>query len=357
MKIIANRVIIAEMDQKSENTQNKNKKNKSISHLARVLRPRKFADVIGQEIPSTLIQKALVNSMMLPVCTIFGPSGVGKTTLARLIAMWQCCEERTDEPCGLCGNCSAIIADAHPDVFELDGGTYTGVDDIKSMLGEIGYKTSMAKKRVYILDEVHMLSRHAMSSLLKKFEEELSGVQFILATTNVEKLPDTILSRSFQVRLDPVRDIKLYLRKVSDLLEYKIDDDSLECIEYVADGSVRQALSRLEQLAIMYDFEVTSENARKALGIAANASIDAILKTLEEGQLGELTTIAKQLGDVPPIGVLKQLVRKIRARMLEGKASKRLIEMGMELVEASLLVTKSEHALEICLANAYLRCL
>ena len=327
---------------------------KSISHLARVLRPRRVGDVVGQELSSKLIQKALLNDMFLPVCTIFGPSGVGKTTLARLIAMWQCCENRTEEPCGDCPNCAAIVADAHPDVFELDGGTYTGVEDIKSMLGEIDYKTSMSKKRVYILDEAHMLSRHAMSSLLKRFEEELSGVQFILATTNVEKLPDTILSRSFQVRLDPVKDLKNYLRKIADLMEYEIDEDSLECLEYVADGSVRQALSRFEQLAIMCDFRIQSAETRRILEIASIGSIHRLLEGLEEANLEQIIAEIKQLGDVSAIGVLKQLVREIRTRMLSGKASKRLISIGEMLLEASLLVTKSNNALEICLANACL---
>lgn len=328
------------------------KSGKKIAHIARVLRPKRFSDVIGQDASTKLIQKALVQGLMLPVCTIYGPSGVGKTTLARLIAMWQCCSNKTEEPCGECPNCKAIISDAHPDVFELDGGTYTGVDDIKSMLEEICYRTSMSEKRVYIIDEVHMLSRHAMSSLLKKFEEELLGIQFILATTNPEKLPDTILSRSFQVRLDPVRDIKSYLRRVTEVAGYKADEDSLACIEYISEGSVRNALSRLEQLAIMCDFEIDSNSARKSLGIAAANSIANILKALEAGEMAQLLEAINNIGQIQPIAVLKQLVREIRDKMLAGKASKRLIKIGADLADASILVTKSEHALEICLGYA-----
>ena len=165
-------------------------------------------------------------------------------------------------------------------------------------------------------------------------------------------LPVAILSRSFQVRLDAVRDIKGYLRLVAEKSGYTIDDDSLECVEYISDGSVRQALSRLEQLAIMCDFKITSDATRKALGIAAATSISRLLQILETGNAQDLGPEMQAMTDIPAMGVLRQLVREIRSRMLNGTASNRLIGIGSDLAEASLVVNRSQYALEICLGYA-----
>lgn len=335
-----------------------------MSHISRMLRPRRFCDVVGQKVAVDLVKSALVKDMMMPVCSIFGPSGTGKTTLARLIALWQCCSSKiNDEPCGECQNCSMILSDSHPDVFELDGGTYNSVEDIKSMLESSNYAASsynQSGKKVYILDEVHMLSRHAMTALLKRFEEPANGLQFILATTNVEKLPETILSRSFQVRLESVdsETVAEYIDHVSHQNGYKIDKESISCITYASHGSIRQALSLLEQITILCSGNISQDRTRSMLGIASHDLIEDIILAFESKNITRLFDMTKKVKDIQPMMIVKQLLSQIQSKIKAGNASNLLIQIGYDLADASIVMHRSpysENLLEICLGNALLK--
>ena len=327
----------------------------TLSHIARVLRPHKFTEVIGQDIAVKLIKNALLNKLMLPVCTLFGPSGVGKTTLARLIAMWECCTNHIDdEPCGECVNCKSIISDSHPDVFELDGGTYTGVDNIKSMLEGMSYATSSANrnnKRIYILDEVHMLSRHAMTALLKRFEEPMDNTQFILATTNIEKLPETILSRSFQIRLNSVdtETVALHLQLVARQGGYQIDKESVDYITYAAQGSVRQGLSFLEQATILCGGTIRADATRQMLGLASQEAVDKIVDNIIDREIDKLFELLAELHEVQPMMLMKQVLHTIQLR---SKDDEQALRIAYDLAEASIVMHQSPYSdniLPICL--------
>lgn len=333
----------------------------NFTHIARTLRPKKFADIVGQTTSVRLIQQALIRNLMLPVCSIYGPSGVGKTTFARLIAMWQCCTDRqNNEPCGICTNCSMILNDTHPDVFELDGGTYTGVENIKSLLDTCNYSTcveNLNNKKVYILDEVHMLSKHAMTALLKRLEEPLNNLQFILATTNVEKLPDTILSRSFKIRLDPVPQVVInqYLQKVCEVIGSKADTESLSYISYAANGSMRQALSFLEQISIIANSNISADITQEVLGIASHNIIGSFIDLFDSSDIDKMFVLLQNIKHVEPMLFLKQILSKIQDKIWDKTASTKLIRIGYDLAEASIVMHKSPYSnniLEICIGYA-----
>lgn len=332
-------------------------------HIARVLRPKKFEDIIGQDTSVKMVQNAVINNNMRPVCIIFGPSGVGKTTLARIIALWQCCTgDRTNEPCGCCENCLAILSDTHPDVIELDGGTYTGVENIKAMLSTTQYTTASYNtnnQRVYILDEVHMLSRHAMTALLKEFEKELAGIQFILATTNIDKLPVAIVSRALPVRLDSVPSelIISNLNKVAFKSDYSIDPESLQMIAYASHGSIRQSLSLFEQVGLLNN-EITSENTRKLLGLAGIDSVNRIIEAFEKQSLNLLMDEISKVQDVDSMTFITQVIASIQQRIQEKSASELLINIGRELAEAAVTIHNlpySNNLIEITFGYALIK--
>lgn len=330
----------------------------SIHQIARYMRPKKFSEVVGQDNAVKIVHLALQKNLMLPVCTIFGPSGVGKTTLARLIGMWQCCEHKVDnEPCGKCVNCTAIVNDNHPDVFELDGGAYTGVDDIKNMLSNIDYKTSIASKRIYILDEVHMLSKHAITSLLKRFEEPTKNVQFILATTNPDKIPDTLLSRSFRIVMHSVEDNHICdkLRNICDENGIKYELQALEAIAKYSYGSVRQAMSYLEQAFIISENNVQLSDIESMLGRASNDLIDQLVHKIrnKNTDIMDLTMQCRQLN---PVSIASQIIERIKATIHDNSSF--LTNFMYDLAESALILHKCPFAhdmLDVAIVRAIIR--
>jgi DNA polymerase-3 subunit gamma/tau len=308
-----------------------------------------------------LVKKALELDLMLPVCTIFGPSGVGKTTIARLIGMWTCCTKRVEnEPCGSCANCAAILNNSHPDVFELDGGTYTGVSSINTMLENIDYEPLLASKRIYILDECHMLSRHSMSSLLKRFEEDLTKVQFILATTNVEKLPFTILSRSFQVELNYISNDKIteYLESLATINSISIENEACNYIANASCGSMRQAISLFEQLNILYQKNITADETIKMLGISPDSLVKQLVNFMLTGEVQKIIETLHKVKNIIPANLVKQVLQEIHHRIYNGHTSQALIQAGYDLAKSSVIMHKSpfsDQLISIILTHAALK--
>lgn len=254
--------------------------------LARRYRPQFFRDVVGQDFFVTIIKNCIKTDRIGHSFLLEGIRGVGKTTLARLIAKALNCANLGPEiePCGTCQSCTSIINDSHLDVVEIDAASNTGVDDMRSIIDSCGYMAVNGKYKVYIIDEVHMLSKSAFNSLLKTLEEPPAHVKFIFATTEVAKIPKTILSRcAVKLSLQRVHPkiIEDYLKKLCDAENIGYDDDSMQIIAKHADGSVRDSMSLLEQ-AILSSPSKKIETAivTDLLGIAGNNEIYALLSNI-----------------------------------------------------------------------------
>ena len=319
---------------------------KPMFQIARYLRPKKFRDVLGQSNSVNIIHSALCKNRMLPVCILYGASGVGKTTIARLIAMWLCCRNKEeDEPCGSCPQCVNIINDSHPDVFELDGGAYTGVDDVKNMLSNLEYAPSMSQKKIYILDEVHMLSKHAITCLLKRFEEPMESVQFVLATTNIDKIPDAMLSRSFRIMLSSIDTGIIYdrLEEICNENQISFAKDALMILAKCSHGSMRQALSYLEQITIICD-EINKDDVRNMLGRASDEVIEQILLYASSGNKSKIGALLFNIKHLNPMGIISQILEHISNRIDDSDF---LINLGYDIAESALIMHKAPFGMDL----------
>jgi DNA polymerase III subunit gamma/tau len=221
--------------------------------LARKYRPQVFADLVGQEALVKTLTNAINNNRIHHAYLFTGIRGVGKTTTARIIAKGLNCEQGfTTNPCGQCGSCISITKGNHPDVFEFDAASNRGIDDAKELLSGIAYEPISARKKIYIVDEVHMMTKEAFNSLLKTLEEPPADVVFIFATTEVNKVPATILSRcqKFVLRSLSADELCLHLKNICQKEGVQIEDAALHLIAGKADGSVRDSLSILDQVII-----------------------------------------------------------------------------------------------------------
>lgn len=325
--------------------------------IARYSRPYKFADVIGQNNAVNAVHQALLQNKLLPVCILYGPSGVGKTTIARLIAMWMCCEQRIEnEACGLCSQCQNIINGSHPDVFELDGGAYTGIDDIRDMLSNLDYQTVMSSKRIFILDEVHMLSKHAITCLLKRFEEPMDNIQFILATTNIDKLPETIISRSFRIMLSSIstQNISHHLEKICNKYHTKYTIEALQILSKHSHGSMRQALSSLEQMSILYNDDVSSEHVEKMFGLIPTDILSKLIECIVNQDIQAIQSLLLRMTpNASSIMVISQILESIHK--LEIPKSNYITNFAYDLAESALVLNKvpfANNLLNTCILRA-----
>ncbi len=242
--------------------------------LARKYRPRRFADLVGQEHVAKTLTNAIALDRVHHAFLFTGARGVGKTSSARILAMALSCETGpTPNPCGQCGLCKEIASGQSVDVLEIDGASNTGVDDVRTLREGVKYAPSRARKKVYIIDEVHMLSTSAFNALLKTLEEPPSHVVFILATTEVHKIPATIMSRvqRYDFKLVPTARLVEHLGTILQAEGVKFDVDGLRVVARQAAGSVRDALSLLDQvIAFVGDEAITAERAAQVLGLADN---------------------------------------------------------------------------------------
>ena len=273
--------------------------------LALKYRPQNFKDLIGQEVISKTILNAIKLNKTPNAYLLTGIRGVGKTTTARLIAKALNCSTTNNN--GVCENekscssCKEISNSNHIDVLEMDAASKTGIDDVREIIESSKYSPTSAKFKIFIIDEVHMLSKQAFNGLLKTLEEPPPSLKFILATTEVRKIPVTILSRCQRYDLKRVEIEKIldHLKKISNLESGKITDDALRLISQASEGSVRDAISLLDRAIIMQNItesgKIDGNDVRNMLGLADKTKLLSLMKEIFEGQEKNAITILKEL--------------------------------------------------------------
>jgi DNA polymerase III subunit gamma/tau len=251
--------------------------------LARKWRPQTFADVVGQEHVLTALANSLTLGRIHHAYLFSGTRGVGKTSIARLLAKGLNCETGiTAMPCGTCANCQEIEQGRFVDLIEIDAASRTKVEDTRELLDNVQYAPARGRFKVYLIDEVHMLSRHSFNALLKTLEEPPAHVKFLLATTDPQKLPVTILSRclQFHLKVIDVEVIRALLEKILRVEQISSDVRALQLLARAADGSMRDALSLTDQAIAMGDGQVTTATVRQMLGTLDDEQPLAIIEAL-----------------------------------------------------------------------------
>jgi len=285
--------------------------------LARKYRPETFADLVGQDAMVRTLKNAFAADRIAQAFVMTGIRGTGKTTTARIIAKGMNCigpdgnGGPTTDPCGVCEHCTAIMEGRHVDVMEMDAASNTGVANIREIIDSVHYRAASARYKVYIIDEVHMLSTGAFNALLKTLEEPPEHVKFIFATTEIRKVPVTVLSRCQRFdlrRIEPEVMIAL-LRKIATAETAEITDDALALITRAAEGSARDATSLLDQAISHGAGETGAEQVRAMLGLADRGRVlDLFDMVLRGDAAAALTELSGQYADgADPMAVLRDL--------------------------------------------------
>ncbi len=288
--------------------------------LARKYRPTDFTGLIGQEALVRTLSNAFATGRIAHAFMLTGVRGVGKTTTARIIARALNCigpdGKRTDptiHPCGKCEPCVSISESRNVDVQEMDAASRTGIDDIREIIEGVRYAPVAARYKVYIIDEVHMLSKQAFNGLLKTLEEPPPHVKFVFATTEIRKVPVTVLSRCqrFDLRRIDSAELAAYLASLADKEKVKIEEGALALIARAAEGSARDALSLLDQAIAHGEGEmITADTVRQMLGLADRGRVLDIFEKLMAGKLSESLTDLGALYDAgaDPLAVMQDLL-------------------------------------------------
>ena len=285
-----------------------------MAHLAlyRTYRPQDFDGVVGQKHIVQTIQNQINHDLLAHAYVFTGPRGTGKTSIARIAAKAINCEALLEDgnPCGCCESCQAVVGGNHPDVIELDGASNNGVDDIRDIRERAKYATSLSPYKIYIIDEVHMLSTGAFNALLKTLEEPPAHVIFMLATTEVHKVPETILSRvqRFDLKQIATTEMSAHLEKILTELDVAFENGVPDLVARLAAGGLRDALSILDQAIAYKEGQLTLQDVHDLNGSVAEAALVDVMKAIYAGDYATIVTSTR--------GLLA--AGKLPARILDG---------------------------------------
>ena len=275
--------------------------------LARKYRPTDFTTLVGQEAMVRTLRNAIASGRIAHAFMLTGVRGVGKTTTARIIARALNCVGAdgkggpTVDPCGVCDNCKAITEDRHVDVIEMDAASRTGIDDVRELIEGVRYRPVSARYKVYIIDEVHMLSEKAFNALLKTLEEPPPHVKFLFATTEIRKVPVTVLSRCqrFDLKRVPHEVLVAHFGRIAEAEKVEISPEALALLARAADGSVRDGLSMLDQAIAHGGGVVDAAQVRDMLGLADRGRV---LELFEKTMRGDAPAVVAALGEMHDSG-------------------------------------------------------
>lgn len=315
--------------------------------LYRVWRPQNFQQVVGQKIVTQTLKNSITTDQISHAYLFAGPRGTGKTSCAKIFAKAiNCLDSQDGEPCNHCENCVAINENRLTDIIEIDAASNNGVDEIRDIRDKVKYPPTQAKYKVYIIDEVHMLSTGAFNALLKTLEEPPAHVVFILATTEIQKVPATIISRTqrFNFRRISADDIAEQLIHILTEKNISYDDQAIAVISRAADGGMRDALSILDQVLSFGNDHVSSENALEVTGDADDQSLAHYLSAIFNQNVTEaLQTINTLFADGCSANrLIEGIIELLRDLLLQKNDAQLLTQMSYRQLDADLITAATQ---------------